>query len=109
MPFPGSLGAHSDFASVRFGRRSSGAIFLILDLAMPFSSVMRVARARRAPRHPSLIFFPESDLPINVSRLFYREMGGGLFLGALQASVRWDPRASSRYGNAAVRQKMGPV
>jgi hypothetical protein len=40
MPFPG---AHPGFASVRFGRRSSGAIFLILELAMPFTRVMRVS------------------------------------------------------------------
>jgi hypothetical protein len=73
--------------------RSSAAIFLILELAMPFSSVMRVASMPSAAS-PILIFFPESDLPINVSRLFYREMGGGLFLGALQSSERWDPRAS---------------
>jgi hypothetical protein len=38
------LGAHSDFASVRFGRRSSGAILLILDLAICYASCEHAER-----------------------------------------------------------------
>jgi hypothetical protein len=59
--------------------QSSAAIFLILELAMPFSSVMRVARMPSAASPISIFFPPETDLPINVSRLFYREMGVACF------------------------------
>jgi len=95
MPFPGSwstLGFR--VCALRSPELRSGLSDPGPRHAVPCRSVVSCEwRARRAPRHPSLIFSAESDLPINVSRLFYREMGGALFLGGLQPSERRDPRA----------------
>ena len=96
-----------DFASVRFVRRSSGAIFLILDLAMPFSSVMRVASTPSAAS-PIFDIFPRSQIFRLTSHACFigkwglvfrcaaseRAMGPASLLAAtaMQRCVkRWDP------------------
>jgi hypothetical protein len=59
--------------------------------------------------HVELRFSPESDLPINVSGLFYRESWGACFLVGWKQACDGTREPPSCYGNAAVRQKMGPV
>ena len=74
--------------------------------------IVGVARPSQNHIGSQLRFSPETDLPINVSGLFYRGNRGACFLFFRRAASKRAMGPASLpggKGDAAVRQKMGPV